>query len=123
MEKTLLIIEDDVSVLPLLKRVFEDHYHLHIANNGHEGLTLYRQNKGKIDIILTDMRMPGMHGTEIIKFVKAGDTNTKIVVLTANLDDAIGCGADAILGKPVNVHFLIATLESLLSETQTAFAA
>ncbi|KJU83905.1 response regulator with CheY-like receiver domain and winged-helix DNA-binding [Candidatus Magnetobacterium bavaricum] len=79
---TLLYVEDETMVkeasLKSLRRRFKEVY---TANDGKEGLELYK--KYKPDIVLTDILMPIHNGLEMIKQIREIDKNVPIVVITA----------------------------------------
>jgi DNA-binding NarL/FixJ family response regulator len=57
------------------------------ASNGSEGLLPL--STGKPQVVLTDLLMPGSNGQELIKQIRAGDANTKIIVISADVQKAI----------------------------------
>lgn len=65
MTYNLLVVDDEVNNLKLLKRTFRKDYNVFMANSGNEGLDILRQNK--IDLIITDQKMPGMSGVEFLE--------------------------------------------------------
>jgi CheY-like chemotaxis protein len=64
--RTLLLVDDEASILSALKRLFRrDGYHVLAATSGAEGLALLAQQP--VDVILSDQRMPGMTGIEFMR--------------------------------------------------------
>ena len=76
------IIEDEVGITNFLKQgLEEEHYEVVTANDGEKGWELIQ--KSKPDLILLDWMMPKMSGIEVCKKVRAIDTKTPIIFLTA----------------------------------------
>ena len=73
MSKTILIVDDSVSILELLKLTLEDEgYKVLSAVDGKDALK-YFTGKYVIDLLLTDLHMPNMNGIELIKEVRKKD--------------------------------------------------
>jgi two-component system, NtrC family, response regulator HupR/HoxA len=67
--KTLLFVDDDQAMLNSLRRVFLDEpYETHFALSGKKALELMQQQD--VDIVVSDMRMPGMDGQELLTTIK-----------------------------------------------------
>lgn len=115
----LLIIDDDFSILSYLNDYFSANYEIFLGNNGVEGLQIAQTTD--IDIIISDVMMPEMNGTELTKKLK-NDQRTShipIILLTAkntNEDQIVGydSGADLYCPKPFELTVLDAMIKSLL---------
>jgi len=85
---TVLIVEDEMLVSVGLRNLIPwddmDMVIIGEAQDGAEGLEMYRQKKP--DIILTDIKMPVMDGVEMIRRIRENDTSTKIIVLSSYED-------------------------------------
>lgn len=80
-EPTLLIVDDEVNVSAALQRVLRrDGYRILRASSGQEGLALLAMNK--VQVVLSDERMPGMSGTEFLSRVKAMYPDTIRIMLS-----------------------------------------
>jgi DNA-binding NtrC family response regulator len=105
-EKTfsLLLVDDEPSVLSSLKRVFfEDEYQIHTAGNGAQALEL--MSEFKIDAALIDLKMPGMDGLTLLKAMREDFPQTMVIMLTGHgsIQDAVEAvklGAVDFLEKP-----------------------
>jgi len=91
------------------------------ARSGQEAIAQARAHRP--DLILLDVRMPGMTGTEVMQILRADSAfvNTLIIALTAHaLDeerlDALRAGFDAVIAKPCLPDALVAAVESILAE-------
>jgi PAS domain S-box-containing protein len=115
--KSILIVEDDLltqkSISLVLSKSFDT---VLTANNGKEGLDIY--NEEKPDLVLTDIAMPEMDGIEMIKRIKAGDSEAKIIILSSHHDpkilvESIELGVDGYLFKPFNPEKFFATVQKI----------
>ena len=96
-QRTLLLVDDEPNILASLKRLFRRDGHLILtANSGAEGLELL--SRQKVDLIISDQRMPGMTGVEFLRAAKALYPDTIRIVLSGytelqSVTDAINEGA------------------------------
>lgn len=102
----LLIVDDDEAVRLLLQDLLEESgYAVRTARSGEEALQMIRVST--FDIIITDLRLSGMHGLELVKEVKAIDPGIDLVVMTgyASVNSAVEsmkAGAIDYITKPFN---------------------
>ena len=110
MKFTLLIIDDEKNIREGLAANFEmEDYNVKTAASGQEGLALIE--KGDIDLVITDLRMNGMSGEEVLKKVTAETPGIPVIILTGHgsIDaavDAMRHGAYDFLTKPLNLEQL-----------------
>ena len=85
----LLLVDDEQGVLQALKRLFFRNYEVTLANSGQEALDILKNEK--FDMIISDMRMPGMSGAELLKTCFETYPEMIRVLLTgySDLDSAI----------------------------------
>ncbi len=103
-----LIVDDSLFFKSFMLKLFAKYLpecDLITASNGSEGFYLYQQEKPQV--VLTDLLMPGLNGQELIKQIRAGDANTKIIVISADVQKAIRqeveqMGVLAFFNKPLN---------------------
>lgn len=118
----ILLVDDDQDVLDGLKKILtQDGYTVSTASSGYQALNLL--SKRGFDIIITDMKLPGMGGLSLIQEIRKKNEPVAIVVITAYSSvktavDAIKCGADDYLTKPLNVEELEIVLEKLWERQQ-----
>lgn len=103
--KTILIAEDNDSNYMLMTYILKRDYQLIRAVNGIEAIEAV--NKGGIDLVLMDIKMPIMDGLEATEKIKSMYPSLPIVALTANAfdsdrDQALQAGGDDFLAKPVS---------------------
>ena len=110
MKATILTIDDEENIRSGLCDNFElEGYEVKQASNGKEGLALIK--KGGIDLVITDLRMDGMTGDEVVRHVTTENPGIPIIVLTGHgsIDDAtkaIKMGAYDFLTKPLDLDHL-----------------
>jgi YesN/AraC family two-component response regulator len=108
-KKRILIADDNPKVLLILKATLERMeaaYTIVTARNGKEALREFE--KEVFDLVITDVRMPGLDGIELVEEIRALDTETAIIWITAygckNLhDDRIRLNVHHCLDKPLRI--------------------
>ena len=110
MKFTLLIIDDEKNIREGLAANFEmEGYNVKLAEDGQTGLDLIA--KGDIDLVITDLRMPGVSGEEVLRKVATETPGIPVIVLTGHgsIDSAVDAmrnGAYDFLTKPLNLDQL-----------------
>ncbi len=110
MTDRLLVVDDEPSMREFLEILLaQEGYQVATAASGEEGLKIYRQLEP--DLILTDVKMPGMSGLDLIREIHALDAAIPIIAITAyaSADDAIRAvreGAYDYLSKPFQIEDL-----------------
>jgi len=105
-KRTLLIVDDEEGPRQSLRVVFKDDYNLLIANDGNTAMEMVKQNK--VDAVVSDIRMFGMSGVELLGHLKAIDPHIEVILLTAfetadTLRQALRLGACDYLNKPFDI--------------------
>ena len=119
MKFTLLIIDDEKNIREGLAANFElEGYNVKLAENGKQGLDLI--SKGDIDLVITDLRMPGITGEEVLRKVSSESPGIPVIVLTGHgsIDSAVDAmrnGAYDFLTKPLNLARLTLIVKRALS--------
>lgn len=85
MAETILLVDDDRSILDGYRRTLHGEFVMDTAHSGSEALGLL-ETKGPYTVVISDMRMPGMNGIDLLKRVKATWPETVRVMLTGNAD-------------------------------------
>lgn len=107
---TLLIIDDEKSLLDVLSLMFKkEGYEVKTAASGAEALDILT-NKA-VDLVITDIRMPHLSGMEILKYVKENQPETPVIVITAygsiqQAVEALKAGALDYIVKPFDIEEL-----------------
>ena len=81
---TLLFVDDERRVLTSMRAMFRREYDVLLANSGQEAIDLLRDQR--VDVIVSDQRMPGMTGVEVLKAVKYLAPNAMRILLTGYAD-------------------------------------
>ncbi len=90
MNERILMVDDEPEILETLRRVLaESNYHMECASTGREGLALLRSRP--FDLVITDVRMPGMDGLSFMRRIKEMDQDIQVIILTGfgNMKGAI----------------------------------
>jgi PAS domain S-box-containing protein len=118
--RELLIIDDDESIHKVLvDYLCSRGFNVYSAFDGHDGLELLRRHP-TIRLVITDVRIPGMDGLEVLAQIKQHFPQTEVVLMTAFSDKnlairAFRMGADDYLEKPFHLSDFSGVLERCLS--------
>lgn len=110
-KNSLLFVDDDPKAGELLQRFCEDTpYECHVFREPRAALEFFRS--AGADLIITDLRMPGMNGLELLTEVREHDAEVPVIIITAHstLDsaiDALRLGATDFLKKPFDMEELL----------------
>lgn len=113
-EITVLVVDDDASNLRSLEKTLQrEGMRVLSASNGSEGLRRCRENV--VDVVLTDLMMPGMSGIELVQALASAAPSTEVVVMTAfgTIETAVGAmreGAYDFIEKPLKRLQLIKSI-------------
>jgi PAS domain S-box-containing protein len=116
----LLLVDDEVAILDLNKQVLEmAGYRTLTASNGAEAIEVFTRHQNEIKLVLTDMMMPIMDGAVAIRTIKSIRPQVRIIASTGRGTPEDGTllipeGADALLAKPLEVHLLVNTVDTVL---------
>ncbi|MGZ4411174.1 MAG: PAS domain S-box protein [Gaiellaceae bacterium] len=124
--ETLLLVEDEDMVRQLVGRVLrESGYDVHEASSGEEALGLSDSFPGQIDLLVTDVVMPGMSGRVLAEELSLRRPGTRVLFMSGYTEEAIvdhglpGGEADFI-SKPFTPHELAQKIRTLLDAERTA---
>ncbi|MCF6157905.1 MAG: response regulator [wastewater metagenome] len=112
-----LLVDDDKNTLNgLVKLLTHDGYPVYGVLSGYEALSLF--SKKRFNIVITDLKLPGLGGMSLIQEIKKRNIYVAIVVITAYSSvktaiEAIQCGADEYLTKPIDIKELESVIERL----------
>jgi len=121
----ILLVDDDPSILTLLRRIFESYFQDSILLTCcvEPKNAAYVCSSTEIDILFTDLDMPGLNGFNLLKQVKARDVLTQVVILSAQptsnaLQSSFALGANEYLTKPIVREELIDTTRYLIAQSK-----
>ena len=118
---TILVVDDESRMRNLLQRLLErDGSHVLIARDGDEALQLIR--KEKIEIVISDMTVPGVNGFELLKIVKRELPHIGMIMIAAHGDtcsvkDTLLLGADEYITRPFKSHEVSMVVERVYWRT------
>ena len=107
-----LVAEDDQQMVELLQRVLgEEGYHVTAVRDGAQALAKLEEQPS-FDLVLTDLRMPGLDGMELLRRAMARQLRQPVILMTAfgTIDSAVQAmreGAYYYLAKPVHIEDLL----------------
>lgn len=121
MTRTVLIIEDNELNMKLMNDILQaEKYKTFCARSAEEGMVLARRHLP--DLILMDIRLPGMSGLEAVKEIRDDSvlSSTRIVAVTAyamNGDEAEirAAGCDGFIEKPFAIETLLGTVAAVIA--------
>lgn len=121
--RTILLIEDDNDVREFLLSELESCFDLKVASDGKAGIVMAKELD--VDLIVSDVMMPGMNGFELTKRLKNSfeTSHIPIILLTAlstdeNVLEGTESGADAYITKPFSPQLLMARILQLLNQRE-----
>lgn len=121
--RTILLIEDDNDVREFLLSELENCFDLKVASDGKAGIAMAKELD--VDLIVSDVMMPGMNGFELTKRLKNSfeTSHIPIILLTAlstdeNVLEGTESGADAYITKPFSPQLLMARILQLLNQRE-----
>jgi hypothetical protein len=119
-----LVVEDEDTVQNTLRTLLAGHqYRTVLAQDGAEALAQYRQHQAEIQLVVSDLMMPGMDGFTFIENLKAINPQVPIIALSgvpSHEDLARRAGADTFLAKPFNVDTLLSRIATLCNNPDDA---
>jgi len=114
--QTILAIDDEPDMLRLIERIVtsKSPYSLTTTNNSLEVPDLLENND--FDLIVTDLKMPGMSGLDILKYVKQNKRREKVIIITAfgsydTVMEALALGVFDYITKPFKKEEILFTLD------------
>ncbi len=120
-KKILLVDDEHIILLSLSKELRENNFDVTVASSGEEALTILKD--GHYDVIITDMIMEGMNGTEVLKESKKINPDICVIILTGHGDmdsviDALRLGVDDYLSKPCEIDELLFRINNCLAKKE-----
>ncbi len=116
---TVLVVDDDQRILSLVKDYLTTRgFTVLTADNGSQALEVFQREA--VDLVLTDLAMPGLNGLQVARRCRAGKPTVPVVMLTAydvlvGEDERTENGIAEVLSKPFNIDALVEVLTRLLA--------
>jgi DNA-binding response OmpR family regulator len=124
MQRSVLVVEDDQDIIELLRIHLGDlNCDITAVEDGNDGLEIALTES--FDLIILDVMLPGMEGTEICRRIRGKEIGTPILMLTSKseeFDKVLGLemGADDYITKPFSIREFIARIKALLRRAERA---
>jgi two-component system, cell cycle sensor histidine kinase and response regulator CckA len=120
--ETILLVEDEELLRSVVREAMEEHgYQVLEARTPAEALQLSTEFPGTIDLLVTDMIMPGMDGQELAKRVSAQRPATRIILMSGYTQHSVRNGTTLpgvrYLEKPIPTTLLLQTIRVTLDES------
>ena len=119
--ETVLVVEDEADVRTMMCKLLERQgYRVHAAANGPDALVLWQRLRGSIDLLVTDMVMPGgLNGRQLAEQLLADKPALRIIVCSGYSDEVLALGGplrrrENFLGKPFDVHVFLQRVRECL---------
>ena len=115
--ETILLVEDDEPLRGLVRRILTAHGYLVLeARDGTDGARLANEHQGRIDLLLTDVILPHLSGSELARQVRLRRPEAKVLYMTAHSEQHAGsAGLGPLLAKPFTSAALLSQIGQLLS--------
>jgi CheY-like chemotaxis protein len=120
---TILLVDDEDVLLEIGRQMLEHLSHTVIeAQSGMAAISEFTQHKDRIDLIILDIRMPGMNGIETYKRLKAIDSQVRVLIASGfAIDDKVRSlledGANGFLPKPFTLQELATKVQKTLKHS------
>ena len=117
----ILIIDDEKAIRRTIKEILEfEKYNVDEAEDGQKGLDMAL--KGHYDVILSDIKMPKLDGTELLNKLMAHGTESSLIMMSGhgNIEtavDAVKKGAFDYLAKPIDLNRLLVTIRNAMDKS------
>ena len=118
LKRKILVIEDDLSIAGSLKKELEaEAYEVALATQGEEGLELAKHQF--FDVVVTDLKMPGLSGSDLVRQLRCAQPNLPVIVMTAfgtreTVVEANQIGVHGFLPKPFEMSELLELVASAM---------
>ena len=118
--KTILLIDDEPLVTDVCEMMLKKLGHDVLkAHSGSEGIELYKANRNRVDLIISDFNMPGMDGQQVVDQLRGMDHDVKVLLSSGGMSiceekEALGRGFNGFLKKPYTLNALSHKLAQIL---------
>ena len=118
--ETILVVDDEPAVLDLVKFILSRAgYRVLVADSGPKALEICHQHGGTIDLLLTDVMMPGMSGVALAQRLKSLSQNVPVLYMTGGTLESLADGEldpeSALVRKPFDPPLLVSTIKEFLT--------
>ncbi len=120
---TVLLVDDEEVIIEVGSRMIEKlGYAVMAARSGEEALEIFRENRGRIDMVVLDMVMPDMSGGETFDRLRKIDAQVPVLLssgysINGQAKEILARGCSGFLQKPFDLHELSARIQGILDRT------
>jgi two-component system cell cycle sensor histidine kinase/response regulator CckA len=120
--ETILVVEDEALIRSLASTVLQQYgYQIHLAENGHQALEVFDQLDQQVDLLLTDIVMPGMDGLEMANQIRRRAPGTPVLFMSGYLDEVLANTEfdpeeTPLLKKPFGAEELVRRVRQMIDE-------
>jgi CheY-like chemotaxis protein len=120
-DKTILLVDDEDMIWDVISAMLQDlGYRVILAENGREAVEIYQNNPGAIDLVLLDMIMPQMSGTEAFFLLKKMDPEVTVLLSSGyvsedEVQEVLHAGAAGFLRKPYHMADLARKVKEIFA--------
>jgi PAS domain S-box-containing protein len=121
--ETVLVVDDDKLIVSVAKRMMESlGYTVLLAGSGEEALKIFKQRQKQIDLVILDMIMPHLGGSEVYDRLKSINPDIKVLLssgysLTGQAEEILARGCNGFIQKPFNTVELSRKIREVLDAT------
>jgi two-component system, cell cycle sensor histidine kinase and response regulator CckA len=124
--ESILLVDDEAHVSSILAEVLtENGYRVLTTASGEQALSLLAQRGSTIDLVITDLKMPGMNGVELARRIRSAHPELKVVLISGHVDESMeqersGGAVSAFLPKPFTSQVLTKTIRDVFKQAAAA---
>lgn len=120
---TLLVVDDEEALCHLIRDALARRgYRVLVATSGVDGVRLYREHAGHVQLVILDMVMPGMDGRAVFDALRTIDPDVRVLVSSGYMDERTAAnilrrGVAGFLRKPYTLRELVEAVQAALGKT------
>ncbi|MFA5884643.1 MAG: PAS domain S-box protein [Acidimicrobiia bacterium] len=120
--EVVLVVDDENAVLSTLRQVLRTYgYQVRVSTSGQEAIRMVDEDQLPVDVVLTDLMMPGLDGIETVRAIRALRPDVRIIAMSGvktddNVERAAEAGIRHFLAKPYSISTLLTTVRSVLDD-------